>query len=104
MTDGGRYLLQGRTAAEVQSIIGNEWFFANVREACEKGDRRLSFDVGIDAHRDGVAALEAVVPLIEGVGDGVNFVLSTAPPFLSLFPRRRLGKHGNKHNTSSAQN
>lgn len=83
LTVAGRYLLQGRSAEDVKSIIGNEWFVANVKEACEKGERRLAFDVGIDAHRDGIEALEAISKLIEGVGEGVKFVLSMTP-FLLL--------------------
>lgn len=83
-TAQNRYLLQGRTAEEVKRIIGNEYFVANVKEACEKGPRRLAFDVGIDAHRDGIEALEAVSKLIEDVEEGVNFVLSKSP--FPLFP------------------
>lgn len=79
LTRKGRYLLQGRTAEEVRSVIGNQWFVGNVKLACEQGERRLAFDVGVDAHRDGVEALEAVAALIEGVEEGVNFVLSNHP-------------------------
>ncbi|KAL5407251.1 hypothetical protein PMIN04_011773 [Paraphaeosphaeria minitans] len=93
---GFRYLLQGRTAEEVKSIIGNERFVRNVKFACGKEERRLAFDVGIDAHRDGIEALEAVVALIEGVEEeeGVNFVLSEVPPLpmpLSLHQHPREG-------------
>ncbi|KAL5401668.1 hypothetical protein PMIN03_011308 [Paraphaeosphaeria minitans] len=92
---GFRYLLQGRTAEEVKSIIGNERFVRNVKFACGKEERRLAFDVGIDAHRDGIEALEAVVALIEGVEEeeGVNFVLNhlckpdLSTPTWPSFPR-----------------
>ncbi|KAL5378170.1 hypothetical protein DPSP01_009282 [Paraphaeosphaeria sporulosa] len=103
---GFRYLLQGRTADEVKSIIGNEWFVSNVKLACEKGERRLAFDVGVDAHRDGIEALEAVAALIEGVEEGVNFVLNhlckpdLSTPTWPFFPRwqaciGRLSSHPN---------
>ena len=81
---GFRYLLQGRGAEDVAALIGNEHFVGNVKTACEKGERRLAFDVGVDAHRDGIEALEAVTSLIEKTGEGVNFVLSEY--FLSPFP------------------
>ncbi|KAL1612834.1 L-rhamnono-gamma-lactonase [Paraconiothyrium brasiliense] len=80
---GFRYLLQGRRAEQVRSIIGDTDFISNVRVACEKGPKRLAFDVGVDAHRDGIETLEAVSKLIEGVEEGVNFVLSKSFHLLS---------------------
>ncbi|KAJ4292753.1 L-rhamnono-gamma-lactonase [Kalmusia sp. IMI 367209] len=73
---GFRYLLQGRSADEVKAIIGNEWFAGNVRSACGLGKKSLAFDVGVDAHRDGIETVEAVAGLVEGVEEGVNFVLN----------------------------
>ncbi|KAF1971639.1 hypothetical protein BU23DRAFT_569800 [Bimuria novae-zelandiae CBS 107.79] len=73
---GFRYLLQGRSAEEVKGIIGNAWFVKNIKTVCEKGERRRAFDVGVDAHRDGVETVEAVARLVEQTGEGVNFVLN----------------------------
>lgn len=76
---GFRYLLQGRGAEDVRRIVQSEDFVQNVATIAGK-----AFDVGVDCHRDGVEALEAVVGMVERVRAGetagaapkVKFVLS----------------------------
>lgn len=73
---GYRFLLQGRKAEDVVQLLADGVFAANVRRACADGVRAAAFDIGVDAHRDGVGALEAAEKLVEDVGEGVKFVLS----------------------------
>lgn len=72
---GFRYLLQGRGVEEVRRLVGVR-FVENVRRACEgEGGEGRTFDVGVDAHRDGVEVLGVVEELV-GALEGVGVVLS----------------------------
>ncbi|CAI6339820.1 unnamed protein product [Periconia digitata] len=79
---GFRYLLQGRGVDGVKSAAGNAEFVRNVvKLAAMDGGKGKVFDVGADAHRDGVEAVEAVGELVANVrkaegGEKVRFVMN----------------------------
>ncbi|KAF2713653.1 hypothetical protein K504DRAFT_143370 [Pleomassaria siparia CBS 279.74] len=88
---GFRYLLQGKGSSAVQQLVRSEQWLANllVLRHGRKG-RGWSFDIGVDAHRDGVEVVGYVADMVERLralenekptGRGVRFVLGG---FLSL--------------------
>jgi L-rhamnono-1,4-lactonase len=71
---GFRYLLQGKGSEEVSRLAENEDFLENILDLRrgrmrngEKIQKGWAFDVGVDAHRDGVEVVEYVVGMIGAV-------------------------------------
>ncbi|PVI08340.1 hypothetical protein DM02DRAFT_665713 [Periconia macrospinosa] len=78
---GFRYLLQGQGVEGVKTAAENAEFVGNVvKLAGMDGGKGKVFDVGADAHRDGIEAVEVVGELVEKVrkngGVKVRFVLN----------------------------
>lgn len=73
---GFRYLLQGKPAGEVVELLSSEDFVRNIVGL----ERRFSFDVGVDVHRDGDGSLEVLRGMVREIrrseGEGRKFVLS----------------------------
>jgi L-rhamnono-1,4-lactonase len=75
---GFRYLLQGKSLDHVKKIIESVHFLENMQLV---GTR--TFDIGVDCHRDGVEALEAVTGIAERY-ERTTFILSAySPPYSS---------------------
>jgi L-rhamnono-1,4-lactonase len=97
---GFRYLLQGKGSEEVKRLAENEDFLENILDlrsgrtrTGRKIQRGWTFDVGVDAHRDGVEVVEYVTGMVEAVRTrerdspeegAVTFVLSESSPSLSV--------------------
>lgn len=62
---GFRYLLQGKEEGEVERLVKTEDWLSNLLRLREgRKGRGWSFDVGVDAHQDGVAVVEVVADMV----------------------------------------
>ena len=65
---GFRYLLQGRGEDDVRQLVQSGDWIRNVAALRKgRGGRGWTFDVGVDAHRDGVEVVEVVADMVEKV-------------------------------------